>query len=68
MSQTPSRSWRAILSTATDKIEKPIELLIKVCGLSSFVLVAAIFFFALGEAPGYVMASTNFTKRLMCLP
>ena len=45
MSQTPSRSWRAILSTATDKIEKPIELLIKVCGLSSIVLVAAIFFF-----------------------
>ena len=45
MSQTPSRSWRAILSTATDKIEKPIELLIKACGLSSIVLVAAIFFF-----------------------
>ena len=45
MSQTPSRSWRAILSSATDKIEKPIELLIKACGLSSIVLVAAIFFF-----------------------
>lgn len=45
MSRTPSRSWRVILSTATDKIEKPIELLIRACGWSSIVLVAAIFFF-----------------------
>ncbi len=45
MSRTPRRSWRAILSTATDKIEKPIELLIRACGWSSIVLVAAIFFF-----------------------
>ena len=61
MSQTPSRSWRAILSTATDKIEKPIELLIKACGLSSIVLVAAIFSKELANSSGS-LAPTRVTR------
>ena len=44
-SRTPSRGWRAALSTGADRIEKPIELLIRVCGWSSIILVVAIFCF-----------------------
>ena len=42
-SRTPSRGWRAALSTTADRIEKPIELLIRVCGWSAIIIVAAIF-------------------------
>jgi len=45
MSRVPSRGWRASLSTAADKIEKPIEFFIRICGWSSIILVIAIFCF-----------------------
>lgn len=44
------RGWRFLLAGVADKIEKPVELLIRTCGWSSIVLVAAIFFFIFREA------------------
>lgn len=46
------RGWRATSAGIADSIEKPIEVLIRVCGWSAIFLVAAIFAFVLiGAAP-----------------
>lgn len=45
-----SRRLAAILGSSADKIEKPIEWLIRTCGWSSIICVAAIFFFIFREA------------------
>ena len=46
------RGWRALVSRLADLAEKPMELLIRVCGWSSIVLVIAIFIFVIiGAAP-----------------
>lgn len=44
------RGWRAMVAGVADSIEKPMEVLIRTCGWSSIVLVAAIFFFILQGA------------------
>jgi phosphate transport system permease protein len=46
------KGWRAAMSGTADSLEKPIELLIRICGWSAIVLVAAIILFVLvGAAP-----------------
>lgn len=46
------RGWRATSAGIADSIEKPMEVLIRICGWSAIVLVAAIFAFVLvGAAP-----------------
>ncbi len=52
MSQKNSRGWRAFVGTAADKLERPIEMLIRLCGWSCIIFVAAILFFMIqGAAP-----------------
>ncbi len=41
------KGWRAAVAGIADSIEKPVEVLIRVCGWSSIFLVAAIFLFVL---------------------
>lgn len=44
------KGWRAVVAGVADSIEKPVEVLIRTCGWSSIILVAAIFFFILQGA------------------
>ncbi|MBP7949411.1 MAG: phosphate ABC transporter permease subunit PstC [Verrucomicrobiales bacterium] len=47
-----SSGWRALSAKVADKIETPVEILIRTCGWSAIVIVAAIIFFNIkGAAP-----------------